>query len=94
MKNKLVIVTGASSGIGKACAVEFARKGANLVLVARSGDKLEALAREISSFGVKTHTVIADVSREEDCKRMVEEVLTEFGKIDVLVNKRSTSFIK
>ena len=91
MKNKLVIVTGASSGIGKACAVEFARKGANLVLVARSGDKLEALAREISSFGVKTHTVIADVSREEDCKRMVEEVLTEFGKIDVLVNNAGIS---
>ena len=65
MKNKLVIVTGASSGIGKACAIEFAQKGANVVLVARSQSKLEELAVQISSYGVQVLSVVADVSREE-----------------------------
>ena len=92
MKNKLVIVTGASSGIGKACAIEFAQKGANVVLVARSQSKLEELAVQISSYGVQVLSVVADVSREGDCKKMVEEVLLKFGKIDVLVNNASAFY--
>lgn len=91
MKNKLVIVTGASSGIGKACAIEFAQKGANVVLVARSRSKLEELAVQISSYGVQVLSVVADVSREGDCKKMVEEVLLKFGKIHVLVNNAGIS---
>ena len=91
MKNKLVIVTGASSGIGKACAIEFAQKGANVVLVARSQSKLEELAVQISSYGVQVLSVVADVSREEDCKKMVEKALLKFGKIDVLVNNAGIS---
>ena len=91
MKNKLVIVTGASSGIGKACAIEFAQKGANVVLVARSQSKLEELAVQISCYGVQVLSVVADVSREEDCKKMVEKALLKFGKIDVLVNNAGIS---
>ncbi|MDG1849560.1 MAG: SDR family oxidoreductase [Flavobacteriales bacterium] len=91
MKNKLVIVTGASSGIGKACAVEFAQKGADVVLVARSESKLEVVAEQISSYGVQVLSVVADVSQEEDCKKMVDEVLLKFGKIDVLVNNAGIS---
>ncbi len=91
MKNKLVIVTGASSGIGKACAVEFAQKGADVVLVARSESKLEVVAEQILSYGVQVLSVVADVSQEEDCKKMVDEVLLKFGKIDVLVNNAGIS---
>ena len=54
MKNKLVIVTGASSGIGKACAEKFAQEGANLVLAARSADKLREVAENIARYGVFT----------------------------------------
>ena len=86
MKNKLVIVTGASSGIGRACAEKFAQEGANLVLAARSADKLNEVAENIARYGVQVLPVVTDVTREEDCKNLVEKALIKFGKIDVLVN--------
>ncbi len=91
MKNKLVIVTGASSGIGKACAEKFAQEGANLVLAARSEDRLQEIAEKISSYGVEVLPIVTDVSKEEDCKNLVEEALIKFGKIDVLVNNAGIS---
>lgn len=91
MKNKLVIVTGASSGIGKACAEKFAQEGANLVLAARSADKLREVAENIARYGVQILPVVTDVSKEEDCKNLVEEALIKFGKIDVLVNNAGIS---
>jgi len=91
MKNKLVIVTGASSGIGKACALAFAKKGANLVLAARSADKLNEISREISLLGVEVLCVPTDVSNEADCKILMEKTLDKFGKIDVLVNNAGIS---
>ena len=91
MKNKLVIVTGASSGIGKACAEKFAQQGANLVLAARSVDKLREVAEKVSSYGVEVLSVVTDVSNEEDCKNLVEEALIKFGRIDVLVNNAGIS---
>lgn len=91
MKNKLVIVTGASSGIGKACAIEFAKRGANIVLAARSEEKLKEVASEVEKTGVQVLAVATDVSREEDCKNLVQETLEKFGKIDVLVNNAGIS---
>jgi len=91
MKNKLVIVTGASSGIGKACAEKFAQQGANVVLAARSGEKLQEVAKKISSYGVEVLSVVTDVSKEEDCKKLVDEALIKFGRIDVLVNNAGIS---
>ena len=91
MKNKLVIVTGASSGIGKACAIMFAKKGANIVLAARSEEKLKEVALEISGFGVQVLIVATDVSIEEDCRNLIETTLTKFGRIDVLVNNAGIS---
>ena len=91
MKNKLVIVTGASSGIGRACAEKFAQEGANLVLAARSADKLSEVAENIARYGVQVLPVVTDVTREEDCKNLVEKALIKFGKIDVLVNNAGIS---
>ena len=91
MKNKLVIVTGASSGIGKACAEKFAQEGANLVLAARSADKLREVAENITRYGVKVLPVVTDVSVEEECKHLIQSAINKFGRIDVLVNNAGIS---
>ena len=69
LKNKTVIITGASSGIGKACAEEFARQGANLVLGARQYVTLCEITENLeSTYGIKAIAVQCDVSKEEECK--------------------------
>lgn len=91
-KNKVVIVTGASSGIGRACAIEFATRGADIVLAARQYQTLNELAAEIESqYSVRVLPVGCDVSIEEDCKRLVDQALAEFNRIDVLVNNAGIS---
>ncbi len=88
MKNfqgKTVLVTGASSGIGEALAREFARLGANVVLGARSVDKLEQIVAEIREAGGKAIGVGVDVVQEEACKQMIEKSVEAFGGIDVLI---------
>ena len=91
MKNKVIIITGASSGIGMACAREFAKRGARLTLAARSIDKLQVLAQELEANGTRVLAIQTDVSLEEDCKRMVDETITKFGYIDILVNNAGIS---
>lgn len=91
MKNKIVIVTGASSGIGKACAEKFAQEGANLVLAARSADKLSEVAENIVRYGVQVLPVVTDVSIEEECKHLIKSAINKFGRIDVLVNNAGIS---
>ncbi len=91
MKNKVVIITGASSGIGLACAREFASRGASLTLAARSIDKLEDIAKELSCNGTQVIAVKTDVSCEADCEEMVKQTIKAFGKIDILVNNAGIS---
>jgi short-subunit dehydrogenase len=88
IKNKVIIVTGASSGIGEATARQFGREGAKLVLAARRVDKLKSLAQEIlaMSSGAETFVVQADLSKLEDIQSMIKQTLDKFGRIDVLVN--------
>ena len=88
IKGKVVIVTGASSGIGEATARQFGREGANVVLAARRVDRLEALAREIGAMGTgaKPLVVAADLSKLEDIQALIDQTLETFGRIDVLVN--------
>lgn len=83
LKNKVVMITGASSGIGKACAEKFAKKGAKLALAARRIEKLTELRREEE---MDCLCIRADVSKEEDVKRLFNETEQKYGKIDVLVN--------
>lgn len=92
LKDKVVIITGASSGIGRACAEEFAKRGALVVLAARQYVKLCEIAQEIhEKYKVKTLVVQVDVSQEEDCKLLINQTLATFGQIDVLINNAGIS---
>jgi short-subunit dehydrogenase len=92
MKQKTVIITGASSGIGKALAFEFAAAGANLVLASRNIKLLEEIKAEINKiYSVKIIAVKTDVTIETECKNLVETAHAEFGKIDILINNAGIS---
>ena len=91
-KNKVVLITGASSGIGKATAIELAKRGANLVLAARQFVTLCELTAELEkTYGIRAIAVQADVSQEEDCKHLVKQAGVTFGRIDVLINNAGLS---
>lgn len=86
MKDKVVIITGASSGIGRATALKFGKEGANVVLVARSGKVLSQLGREITSAGGEAMAVPADITHPPDVERVVHETVANYGGIDILIN--------
>jgi NAD(P)-dependent dehydrogenase (short-subunit alcohol dehydrogenase family) len=86
MQDKVVIITGATSGIGHATALKFAAEGAHVSLVARGEEKLAEVAKTIRDDGGKVKTIAADVTRDEDITRVVDETVQAFGGIDVLVN--------
>ncbi|MBM6602221.1 SDR family oxidoreductase [Priestia megaterium] len=85
-KDKVVIITGASSGIGEATAKELASKGAKLVLAARREDRLQQLQKEIEKTGGKAIYKVTDVTSHEQMEELAQYALQEFEKIDVLVN--------
>jgi len=91
LKNKTVIITGASSGIGHACALAFAAEGCNLALAARTLENLSAVAAECEKMGVKVIGVQTDVAIENDCKNLIDETLKTFGGIDILINNAGMS---
>ena len=87
LQGKVALVTGASKGIGKGIAASLAAEGANVVISARGRDELEATAVELNSAGGgQVAAVVADVTKAEDCARLVEETVSRFGKLHVLVN--------
>lgn len=88
IKGRVVIVTGASSGIGEATAREFGREGAKVVLAARRVDRLQSLAQEIAGMGSGADVLVvqADLSKLEDIQSLVKQTLDKYGRIDVLVN--------
>jgi short-subunit dehydrogenase len=90
-KDKVVIVTGASSGIGEAIAREFARNGSKVVLAARSESKLSEIAKEMIVENCNVIFVKTDVSIEEDCRQLIEKTIQNFGCIDVLINNAGLS---
>ena len=86
MKNKVVVITGASKGIGAELARQLAAKGAKLVLAARSTAELEEVAQQCRERGASAITVKADVSVERDCQAVMSGAALAYGGIDVLVN--------
>eukprot|EP00904_Undaria_pinnatifida_P012047 jgi/Undpi1/7973/HiC_scaffold_24.g10445.m1 len=86
LEGKVALVTGASTGIGKASAIAFAKDGAKVVLSARTEAKLQAVADEIKAAGGEAVVVAGDVSKEADCKRMVDVAVEKFGGLHVAFN--------
>ena len=86
LSGKVALVTGASQGIGRACATKLAAQGANVAVVARNQEKLDELVKEISAAGGKASAFSLDVSDEEQTKAVIKAVIGQLGKIDILVN--------
>lgn len=86
LNGKTALITGASQGLGRALALGFAREGANVVVNSRSEDSIRPVADEIREAGADVLAVAADVSRGDDVGKLVEETVSRFGRIDVLVN--------
>ncbi|MGN5377172.1 SDR family oxidoreductase [Streptomyces lasalocidi] len=90
IKDKVVALTGASSGIGEATAIHLAEQGARLVLGARREDRLNAVVDRITAQGGSAIGVVVDVTRREDLKRLTDAALDHFGRLDVLVSNAGT----
>ena len=86
LQGRIALVTGASQGIGRACALELARAGATVALAARSADKLAALADEITAAGGQAAAFTLDVASEDSLKSGAKAVLERYGKVEILVN--------
>ena len=86
LEGKVCIITGGGTGIGKGIARAFAKEGATLVLAARQLDRLNDSAEEMRGYGAPTNVVQTDVTSEEQVKRLFETTITEYGKLDILVN--------
>lgn len=91
MKGKTVIITGGSSGIGKACAIRFAKEGANVVIVGRNIEKLQKTAAELLEITPQVLSIPADVGIYTDCEKIISETVQYFGNIDILINNAGIS---
>lgn len=91
LQGKVVVVTGASSGIGRALAGHLARHGARVMLVSRSQDKLEALRREIAGTGGQAWVYPTDLADMSACQRFAEQVLQDHSSVDILINNAGRS---
>lgn len=86
LKGKVALITGSTRGIGKEFAKGFAQEGASIIINGRNQEKAKAIAKEIEGQGVKVVGIGADVSSSYEVNRMVEEAISQFGRIDILVN--------
>ncbi len=84
--DKILLITGTTSGIGRACALRFAEAGASIAAIGRSQDALAKIAQEIEELGARALAIQADLSLEDETARVVSKTVAEFGRIDVLVN--------
>jgi 3-oxoacyl-[acyl-carrier protein] reductase len=86
LNGRVALVTGASQGIGRACALVLAQRGATVALAARSEDKLNAVAQEITGAGGQAGVFKMDVAAEDDIRNGIKSAIGQFGKIDILIN--------
>ncbi len=91
MKDKVVIITGASSGIGKSLAFSFGREGAKIVITGRKEVPLLGVSKELTQSGIENFAVVSDVSIESDNQNVINKTIAKYGKIDVLINNAGIS---
>lgn len=91
IKGKVVIITGASSGIGKACVEVFAKQGAKVVFCARTSEKLQVIESNLKNKDLDVLAVKTDVTNEKDCKNLIDTTIEKYGRIDVLINNAGIS---
>ncbi|QHV93832.1 SDR family oxidoreductase [Spirosoma endbachense] len=91
MKDKVVLITGASSGIGRALAFAFGREGASIVICARKADALQEVSTDLQQAGISVLSLIADVSKESDVQQLIEQTIARFGRLDILINNAGIS---
>lgn len=91
MKDKVIIITGGSSGIGRACALAFGRAGGKIVINGRNAKKLNEVGQELSAAGIEYLAIPGDVSQEHDCRQLIEQTITKYGRIDVMLNNAGIS---
>src|SRR6202140_1461796 len=90
MSTQVVLITGGLTGIGRAAAVAFARKGSKVVVAGRRDEAGQALAKELRSLGAEAEFIKADVRKDDDVRAMVDKTVARFGRIDVAVNNAAT----
>ena len=86
MSTQVVLVTGGLTGIGRAAAVAFAKKGAQVVVGARRDDAGQELVKDLRAFGSEAEFILADVRKEDDVRALVDKTVARFGRLDVAVN--------
>lgn len=91
MKDKIILITGASSGIGRALAFAFGREGARLSICARNASALNDVRSELEQAGIAVLALTADVSVEADVKHLIEQTVAHYGRLDVLINNAGIS---
>jgi NAD(P)-dependent dehydrogenase (short-subunit alcohol dehydrogenase family) len=90
MKNKVILITGALTGIGRATALAFAREGAQVVVCGRHDDAGNALVTELRAVGAEAEYICADVRHEDDVRGLVDRIVKRFGRLDVAINNAGT----
>jgi len=91
MKNKVVVITGGTSGIGKACAFAFGQAGCRVVITGRDEKRLAETGAELKAAGIEFLAVAGDVSKEADVERMISQTIAAFQRIDILINNAGVS---
>ncbi len=94
LADKIALVTGSSSGIGRAVALTLAGEGASVVVTGRDKARIEAVAGEVKACGVSVLSLTVDLARDSDVRRMIEAAADHFGRIDILVNNAGTSLMR
>jgi NAD(P)-dependent dehydrogenase (short-subunit alcohol dehydrogenase family) len=90
MSTQVVLITGGITGIGRAAAIAFAKKGSKVVVAGRRDEAGKALVKELRGFGAEAEFINADVRKEDDVRAMVDKTLARFGRLDVAVNNAAT----